>query len=586
MSATETAPACTCEFHKTAIDIATMYGELTSDAVVAITRDGVIRYLNRNAEAMFGRAAVDVVGRQADELVPGRYRGTRLSTLASAVLNRTHRGHQGSHVMGLRADGEEFPVDLSLSQVDSHDEVLLIAGIRDVSEREAAAAALRESTERLESVFHGTPIALWDEDTRAVAHRLEQLRAAGVADLEAHLDSDPDVLADLADRLEILDANRAAFELFEVDDIDQLRRLVRRMITTPEGTKPFTMVLQAIWNNRDSARHAFSAHRGDGTPLELMLHWQAQRVDDRLSLAHATTSIVDVTALHLAQRELEATREHLERGRKLEAIGQLAAGVAHEINTPLQYVAGNATFLQQTFDELAAVWRLAAEVPAIEAGGGDVGGAIRTVSDAATAADVDYLLDETPQAFQDLRDGVERVTTIVQALKEFSHPGSGRKQNEDINAIVETSVAVSRNEWKHSAVVTLDLATGLPQVPCLRSEVSQVLVNLLVNAAHAIESAEREEGKITIGTGATTSEVFMTVADNGIGMSEDNIRRAFEPFFTTKEVGKGTGQGLPLAHKVIVDQHGGRIEVDSEPGIGSLFTLTLPVAAPGNLPPA
>ncbi|MBA1445984.1 MAG: ATP-binding protein [Chromatiales bacterium] len=194
--------------------------------------------------------------------------------------------------------------------------------------------------------------------------------------------------------------------------------------------------------------------------------------------------------------------------------------------------------------------------------------------------DVDYLKAEIPLAIEQSLEGLERITRIVRAMKEFSHPGSEEKTPADLNQAIETTIDVSRNEWKYSAELITELDPALPQVPVLAGEFNQVILNLIVNAAHAIADVvgkSGEMGEIRIATRQDGEWAEITISDTGKGVSEAIQKRIFDPFFTTKEVGKGSGQGLAIAWSVIVDKHDGTIEVESEEGKGTTFTIRLPI---------
>jgi signal transduction histidine kinase len=199
-------------------------------------------------------------------------------------------------------------------------------------------------------------------------------------------------------------------------------------------------------------------------------------------------------------------------------------------------------------------------------------------------ADPTYLCREVPQAIAQALEGVQRISKIVRAMKEFSHPGSEGKCAIDINHTIETTIAVARNEWKYVADVQTYFAADLPPVPCLAGEFNQVILNLLINAAHAIGEALGEgsacKGTITITTRCAGDWMEVQIQDTGVGVPENIRARIFEPFFTTKEVGKGTGQGLALAHTVIVKKHDGQIWFESEVGKGTTFFLRLPLHLP------
>lgn len=233
---------------------------------------------------------------------------------------------------------------------------------------------------------------------------------------------------------------------------------------------------------------------------------------------------------------------------KLESVGQLAAGIAHEINTPTQFVGDNTRFLSDAFDDLM---RLLDDVEQLveAAQKTDIDPTLLdAVERARTSADVDFLRQEVPKAIEQSLEGIQRVSKIVYAMKAFSHPDIAEKMATDLNAAIETTVTVARNEWKYVADVELELDPTLPAVTCCPGEINQVLLNLIVNAAHAI--AEKvgakgaDKGKITIATKTDDDAVEVRVTDNGTGIPEEHHRRMFTPFFTTKAVGKGTGQGL------------------------------------------
>jgi len=270
----------------------------------------------------------------------------------------------------------------------------------------------------------------------------------------------------------------------------------------------------------------------------------------------------EVEAREEADR-LELQRRHAQ---KLEAIGTLAGGIAHEINTPIQYVGDNLAFLRTAFDDILAVLNAAAPLRDTSA----------DLDRAWTDADVDFLREDVPQALDQSRDGIQTVARIVLAMKEFAHPSAKEPVPFDINHVLDSTATVCRNEWKHVAALDYDLAADLPTVVGLPGEINQVLLNLIVNAAHAITAAERVEGHITLATRVRDDHVEVVIADNGTGIPDSIRDRIFDPFFTTKPVGQGTGQGLAIAHDIVVRKHGGSISVDSTPGEGTTFILRLP----------
>jgi PAS domain S-box-containing protein len=282
----------------------------------------------------------------------------------------------------------------------------------------------------------------------------------------------------------------------------------------------------------------------------------------------------DITAENLLQSQLM-------QAHKLEAIGQLAAGIAHEINTPIQYVGDNTRFLQEAFENLC---RVAARESAVSSpsGAATESGTPRALAGPASEdAELEYLVHEVPIAIEQSLEGIERVTKIVRAMKEFSHPGNGRKVAIDLRQAIENTITIARNEWKYVADVVTEFDGSIPLLTCLPGELNQALLNILVNAAHAIGEATangaKGKGKIIVSTRRDGDWVEIRIRDTGNGIPERFRRKVFEPFFTTKPVGKGTGQGLTVAYAVVVEQHGGTIDFETEEGRGTTFIIRLPL---------
>jgi len=266
---------------------------------------------------------------------------------------------------------------------------------------------------------------------------------------------------------------------------------------------------------------------------------------------------------------------------KLESIGQLAAGIAHEINTPTQYVGDNIEFLSDAFGQLSELWDSYEKLVECVKSEDSVKELVNQINRIRTDADVDYLKQEIPKAIQQSRDGVTRVASIVRAMKEFSHPDAEEKTRVDLNHCIMNTITISRNEWKYVAEMETDLDSGLPLVNCLPGEFNQVILNLIINAAHAIQDVvgdgAKGKGKIKITTRQDGDYVEVRVSDTGTGIPKSIRNRVFDPFFTTKEVGKGTGQGLAIARNVIVDKHSGTITFETEEGKGTTFIIRIPM---------
>ncbi len=319
----------------------------------------------------------------------------------------------------------------------------------------------------------------------------------------------------------------------------------------------------------------------DGRILQLRIYHHHAPGDD----GYALILFHDVSEGHARQQELQrrhaqlrqtlirlaGTQEQLVQSEKMASIGQLAAGVAHEINNPIGYVHSNLGSLQEYLHSLFAlieVYERALRAP-------DPKALLPEIDDMRARCDIDFITSDLPQLMSESREGIERVTQIVRSLKDFSY--SGRDDSwklADLHHGLDSTINIIWNELKYK--VTLDKHYGkLPLVQCLPSELNQVFMNILLNAGHAIE----EKGRISVTTGLAGEEVWIEIADTGSGIPESILQNIFDPFFTTKPVGSGTGLGLSISYG-IVKKHNGRIEVDSKAGEGSRFRITLPVRQP------
>jgi PAS domain S-box-containing protein len=271
----------------------------------------------------------------------------------------------------------------------------------------------------------------------------------------------------------------------------------------------------------------------------------------------------------------------LHQSQKMEAIGQLAAGIAHEINTPAQFVGDNTRFLQDAFNDLIEACNLYKELIKAAESKPLSEEFIQILEKRFGELDIDYLEEEVPLAIQQTLKGVDRITHIVQAMKIFAHPGGIEKEPTEINKEIEKTLIITRNEWKYVAELVTDFDKTLPTVPCHRAEFNQVILNLIVNAAHAIADANSEnsseKGTITISSILDGNWAEIRISDTGHGIPEEVQHRIFDLFFTTKEPGRGTGQGLAIAHSVIVEKHNGVINFETEKGKGTTFVIRLPI---------
>jgi PAS domain S-box-containing protein len=368
-----------------------------------------------------------------------------------------------------------------------------------------------------------------------------------------------------------LSVNPAMARIFGYESPEEMVRTVTDVSQTYVEPKKY-MELILLLDRMGAVRNfECQVYRKDRSQIWLSLNAHAVRKDG--VLVRYDGMIEDTT-------ERKALHQQLLQAQKLESIGQLAAGIAHEINTPTQYIGDNVRFLKDAFTDLTSLIAEYGKVLAAVKENAALAETLKESLNAIGRVDTDFLLNEIPNAIDQGLEGVTRVATLVSAMKEFSHPGTKEKSPVNLNKAIESTITVARNEWKYVADMETDFDQTLPAIPCLPGEVNQVILNLIVNAAHAIgdvvAKGGTKKGKIRIQTRNCEDWVEIRIQDSGTGIPKHVQARVFDPFFTTKEVGKGTGQGLAIARSVVVDKHDGSIHFETEEGKGTTFIICLP----------
>lgn len=410
-------------------------------------------------------------------------------------------------------------------------------------------------------------LALASQETEERYRALQQdiaARQRAESERDAFFLASPDLLAIFDTNLHVLQANPSWARTLGLEPSELVGVSIEALVH-PDDLTTVLNGAKSITEHGFARDVEFRLRHRDGS-------WRlvntAGTIDPRRGLFFAIAR--DVTDQRQMARELA-------QAQKLEAVGQLASGVAHEINTPVQYVGDNVSFsndgFQTLFTYLDKVHGLL--TPEQQA----------QLEDAAEEADLDYLRAEIPPSLSEAKQGLHRVAELVRALKEFAHPDAGEKAPADLNRALERAMVLARGELKH--VSRVETALGdLPLLSCHIGGLSQAFLNLLVNAAHAVEERSRvagvswKEHVIRATTRVEGGEAIIAISDTGCGIPDGIRERIFEPFFTTKPMGKGSGQGLPLVRNVVV-AHGGRIEIESKVGEGTTFILRLPYAKTG-----
>ena len=387
----------------------------------------------------------------------------------------------------------------------------------------------------------------------------------------------------LDEDLIIVDANPASCDLYGYG-YDEILGQALDKIVHPEKRDLVQNLAGKPPESRTFLKECIHLDR-NGYPIYIDVSATPFTVSDKHHLLFVVRDITGKKQIEKERQEYEAQIRH---DQKLRSIGELAAGIAHEINTPTQYVGDNTRFLEDSFAELAVVIEKSRNlVPAVKSGT-VTDELIADVEKAMAGTDLDFLAEEIPQAIKQSLEGIDRIAHIVRAMKEFSHPGSDKKTPIDINKAIENTITIARNEWKYVSDVETDLDETGPYINGYPADLNQAFLNLATNAAHAIGEKigkdSSEKGKITISSRQNTDGVEIRISDTGAGVPEEIRDRIFEPFFTTKSVGKGTGQGLMIVYDVVVNKHSGKLTFESEVGVGTTFILDLPTGDEGDSP--
>ena len=287
----------------------------------------------------------------------------------------------------------------------------------------------------------------------------------------------------------------------------------------------------------------------------------------------------DITDKIKEDRRRVSFERQIDEARRLEAIGALAAGIAHEINTPIQYIGDNLDFLKEGLKKIHFSYTRYEALRATAVAGNQFPELVAEIDTYNVKVNLSVLVADINAALSESREGIKQVRDIVLLMKEFAHPGTGEKEEADINKIVQNVVSISRNRNKGVAKIELALEDGLPPVKCRRGQIQQVILNILLNALDALDEAKIEQGRIRIATAHDDEFLKLSISDNGLGIPEALRQKIYDPFFTTKPVGKGTGQGLALAKDFIVKGHRGRLKLVDVEGFATTFLIELPFNA-------
>ena len=526
------------------------------DAFVMLDEDDRVIFWNRAATGIFGYTEKEISGEKFHEhLVPARLRANFAKGFVHFLsMNPGPTVGQAVEMTALRRDGGEFSVELSVASVNLREKRVVIAVIRDITGRLRAQETLQHSEERLNLALESARMGTWELDLSTSKIWRSRLH-------DQIFGYDPAIDAWNSDQFlsHVVSEDREKFnqDLASPNESDHVQSECR-IIRASDKAQRWIKVEGKIYRDKQ------------GKPVRMM------------------GIVIDITENKLAEQERQAKEAQSSLSQKLESVGRLASGVAHEINTPMQFITDNTQFLKRAMSSLTEVIGAYRAINEIVASGNKPDEALALARATEETNELEYLLGEIPRTFDETMSGLQRVTHIIKSLKEFSHPNTTAKHPADLNKAINTTIAVSRHEWKYVAEVVTELDPDLPMIPLCIDEMNQVMLNLIVNAAHAIGDALKQRGEakgvITLRTKQEGDSVLVEVQDNGTGIPESAQNHIFEPFFTTKGVGKGTGQGLAIIRTIVVKNHGGTIAFTTESGKGTTFHIRLPIPTADETP--
>ena len=520
-----------------------------SPASVVITNTrGEIEYVNAKFTRLTGYTLPEVVGKNPRVLKSGETTAENYFELWATIS----RGEVWSGVFHNKNKAGALyweaatiaPIKTAAGQVSHY-----LATKEDITERRQAEAALRHERWLLNSLMATAPAHIYFKDCAGAFIQINQAFAAflGVESTQA--------VVGLTD-----------FDLFTTESAEQSQQDEEVVILTG---RPLIGKIERS-TRRDGTSRWFSTSK---MPLR----------NDAGTLTGTFGFSLDVTDQKQSEQDRALLQIQLSQAQKLESIGMLAAGIAHEINTPAQFVSDNLTYVAKGVAKLEPVLAAYPQLLAALQSAGPLSAEIEPWVAGTSQVKLEHLRRELPAALEDALNGMGRITQIVRAMKNFSHPGGDKLTPCDLNQAIDNTLIVCRNEWKYVAEMQTSLAPDLPLVPCLLGDLNQVIVNLVVNAAHAIADMVSKnpgtKGTITVGTRLLEGWAEVRVSDTGTGIPESARGHIFTPFFTTKQVGKGTGQGLALARSVIAERHHGTVQFETELGRGTTFVIRLPLVA-------
>lgn len=556
-----------------------LVAQKTQNAVIITNTEGEIQWVNDGFIRLTGYQLAEVEGSKPGKILQGEK--TDVATIVQIRHALRKQEPFVGEIYNYNKEGVGYWVSVSI--MPFHNEAGVHKGFiaieMDVTEHKKLENDLRKARDEMENRVSERTAELL-EANQIMSREVEERKRTQIELSEAQqflrkvIDNVPNMIfvKDKHGRYNL--ANRALANLYGVSVENIIGKTDIELIQNPDEAEKFIdddkQILET-WEEKFIFEQKFTDRKGNA-------HW-LQTVKRPMI---GDTGVENILGIATDLTERKILESQLRHAQKLESIGQLAAGIAHEINTPTQYVGDNTRFIRDAFTDINRVLAKYEQLFQKAQSNSIDSEILEEVKKEIEDADLEYLIEEVPSAVQQSLEGVSRIAKIVQSMKDFAHPGSKEKAAVDLNKAIESTITVAKNEWKYVAEMETHFDQDLPPVPCLLGEFNQVVLNMVINASHAIKDvvgdASQGKGKITVSTTKVSDDwAEIRIADTGTGIPPEIRTKIFDPFFTTKEVGKGTGQGLAISHTVVVDKHNGKLSFESEQGKGTTFIIQLPL---------
>jgi two-component system, NtrC family, sensor kinase len=528
-------------------------------SLVITDPDGLIEYVNPAFTIVSGYNEKDAKGRNPNMLASGQHSPKFYSKLWKTISSG--KIWEGEFI-NRRKNGELFWENATISPVKDYTGKIshYLAIKQDITQRKREQEALAESERRFQELADLLPQPVFECDTRGM----------------------------------ITYSNRLGFELFGYTKEDLEKGVSSLLLYAPEDRERVRQNIECRLKDIPFESHEYTALKKDGTTFPILIYTtkivregkpvgirgivlditERRQIEEKMQQLNQSLE----ERVEERTRELEKTHRQMILQEKLASIGQLAAGLAHELNNPINFVRMNFSTLQEDIDDLQDILGSYREIVRKIDERIDLNHELRSIREKEKILSVDSLLKDIPEIFSESRQGFDRITTIIESMRNFSFRHADNETvSFDINKGIRDTLVIARNEYRYVAEIDPYLQE-LPSVPCNPEQINQVFLNLIINSAHAIASQQRSsKGKIVIRTWHEDMMVYCSIADDGPGISPDVMSHIFEPFFTTKDPGKGTGLGLSISYDIIVQKHGGKLDVNCSPEGGAVFTIGLPL---------